>query len=39
MTMATALLVWLYAVVNGVEMEDVVNGDLKRVKSGNVKGE
>ncbi|KAK4500524.1 hypothetical protein PRZ48_008713 [Zasmidium cellare] len=39
MTTATALLVWLYAVVNGKEIEDVVNGDLKKVKSGNLKGQ
>ncbi|KAF7196042.1 hypothetical protein HII31_02668 [Pseudocercospora fuligena] len=39
MTTATAVLVWLYAMVNGTELDEVVEGNPKKAKSGNVKGE
>ncbi|EME80491.1 uncharacterized protein MYCFIDRAFT_212071 [Pseudocercospora fijiensis CIRAD86] len=39
MTTATAVLVWLYAMVNGTGLDDVVQGNPKKAKSGNVKGE
>ena len=43
MTFATALLIWLYGVVNGKEikeMRDISNGSVtKKMRSGNVKGE
>ena len=43
MTLSTALLVWLYGVVNGreiKEVKDMGNGSVtKKMRSGNVKGE
>jgi hypothetical protein len=43
MTFATALLIWLYGVVNGKEikdMKDIGNGSVtKNMRSGNAKGE
>lgn len=43
MALSTALLVWLYGVVNGKEIRDVKdigNGAAtKKMRSGNVKGE
>ena len=46
MTLSTALLVWLYGIVNGKEMKelndikDMANGDLtNNMRSGNVKGD
>jgi hypothetical protein len=43
MTLSTALLVWLYGIVNGREIREVKvmgNGSVtKKMRSGNVKGE
>ncbi|EME39728.1 hypothetical protein DOTSEDRAFT_66657 [Dothistroma septosporum NZE10] len=39
MTTATASLVWLYGYINGKELENTGTRDLRRTKSGNVKGE
>jgi hypothetical protein len=43
MALATALLVWLYGIVNGTEIhsvKDMSNGSVtKNMRSGNVKGE
>ncbi|CAK4012086.1 UPF0641 membrane [Lecanosticta acicola] len=39
MTFATASLIWLYAIVNGQEKDGMSNGDIKKARSGNVKGE
>lgn len=43
MALSTALLVWLYSVVNGKEIKnvkDMGNGSVtKKMRSGNVKGD
>jgi hypothetical protein len=38
MTASTALLIWLYGVVNGQEKEGRAQGDVHKARSGNVKG-
>jgi hypothetical protein len=42
MTLSTALLVWLYGIVNGTEIrevKDMGNGSVTKKMSGNLKGE